>query len=94
MLLYNLSKILINIFISYQMKSELEKLKAQSEQLSKELAASIHSRRNMEDENNKARIEMRAQMDRMRSTMHDLLKKGGEETEVIQTQCVDLQSVF
>eukprot|EP01032_Pedospumella_encystans_P023492 gene23492-26596_t len=62
------------------------RLKSQIEQLEKDLAASVTSRKLFEEETTRARLDMRAQMDKMRSNLHQMLQQGGEEAKVIESQ--------
>ena len=62
------------------------RLKSQIEQLEKDLVASVTSRKLFEEETTRARLDMRAQMDKMRSNLHQMLQQGGEEAKVIESQ--------
>lgn len=67
------------------------RLKSHIEQLDSDLAASVTSRKLFEEETSRARQDMRAQMDKMRSNLHQMLQQGGEEAKVIESQNEMLQ---
>jgi hypothetical protein len=62
--------------------AEIEKLRGQCEQLSKDLAASIAARKSFEEESYRIRNDMRSQMDKLRTNMHNIINQDGEETKV------------
>lgn len=68
-----------------------ERLRNQSEQLSKDLQSAIASKKAFEEEVSRARSEMRIQMDRLRNNMHEMLLQGGNEAKVIESQNMELQ---
>ena len=71
--------------------SENEKLKAQNEQLSRDLEASTSIRKSLEDDTSRSRNEMRVQMERLRANMHNMIMQGGQEAKVIEQHNIILQ---
>lgn len=57
-------------------QSDVEKLRTQCEQVSKDLEHAIAARKELEEEASKARNNMQMQMDRLRSNMHNMLLQG------------------
>jgi len=72
-------------------QSESEKLKAQNEQLSRDLEASTSIRKSLEDDTSRSRNEMRVQMERLRANMHNMIMQGGQEAKVIEQHNIILQ---
>jgi hypothetical protein len=70
---------------------EIDKYRSQIESLNNELVATIQSKKQLEEESQRQRAEMRMQMERLRKNMHELLVQGGEEAKVIETHNTQLQ---
>ncbi|RYH29671.1 hypothetical protein EON65_07680 [archaeon] len=71
-------------------ESDMEKLRSQIDQLTKDLNSTLQSKKALEDETARIRNDMRIQMDRLRNNMHEMLMQGGEEAKVLQNQNIDL----
>lgn len=72
-------------------EGEIEKLKTQCDQLMKDLAATVASRKAFEEETSRVRSDMRIQMDRLRNNMHEMLLQGGQESKVMEGHNAHLQ---
>lgn len=70
---------------------EVEKLKIQVEQLTKDLGGAVASKKAFEDEAVRQRNDLRMQMDRLRNNMHEMLLQGGEENKVVENHNAQLQ---
>eukprot|EP00597_Dinobryon_sp_UTEXLB2267_P006559 CAMPEP_0170065946 /NCGR_PEP_ID=MMETSP0019_2-20121128/5826_1 /TAXON_ID=98059 /ORGANISM="Dinobryon sp., Strain UTEXLB2267" /LENGTH=1251 /DNA_ID=CAMNT_0010272909 /DNA_START=49 /DNA_END=3804 /DNA_ORIENTATION=+ len=71
--------------------AELEHGKASSEQLQRQLAAAHSQLLAQEADAERARVELELQLERLRSNMHEMLVRGGEQTEVVNSQHLELQ---
>lgn len=70
---------------------EIEKLRGQVDQLTKDLNGAIASKKAFEDEAARQRNDLRIQMDRLRNNMHEMLLQGGEENKVVESHNAQLQ---
>eukprot|EP00981_Chlorochromonas_danica_P012553 scaffold5146_cov164-Ochromonas_danica.AAC.2 len=71
-------------------ENDLDKLRGQVDQLTKDLNTALASKKSLEEETARTRNDLRLQMDRLRNNMHEMLMQGGEEAKVLQSQNVEL----